>query len=224
MKRHIEIAKHISSNIDVDSKEYLLELNYLRIFEKIFSINEIETKDVNTLICAIIYSYSNSSKWIDLNHDGYTINKAILEGLKADNKKDIFQRFLLGDKEEILDSIGAFLDTMKSDWKFITVRKMIDFHSKTMMQSEPDLSNVDEEKKPKVRENISRTMKEAVLQRDLASKIIAELETAYVTTNHRVQQDFGVEFVKEDDNIDIMSFRDFIKHTVIPLREKKALN
>ncbi|MGK3945437.1 hypothetical protein ABK046_44740, partial [Streptomyces caeruleatus] len=111
---------------------------------------------------AIIYSYSNSSKWIDLNHDGYTINKAILEGLKADNKKDIFQRFLLGDKEEILDSIGAFLDTMKSDWKFITVRKMIDFHSKTMMQSEPDLSNVDEEKKPKVRENISRTMKEAV--------------------------------------------------------------
>jgi hypothetical protein len=216
MKKHIEIAKHISSNIELDSKEYLSENNYYYIFEKLFSIST-EPTVINTLACAIIYSYSNSSKWIDLRNDGYSINKAILNGLNADIKKDIYQQFLALSNEDILDCIGNFLNTMKSDWKFITIRKMIDFHSKTMMQSEPDLTNVDEEKKPKVRENISRTMKEALLQRESADKLIAELETAYVGTDERTKQDFGVQFTKEEIKYEITSWR----HFILQLNEKK---
>lgn len=212
MKKHIEIAKHVSSNIDANNKDFLSDNNYYYIFEKLYSIST-DYKVVNTLTCAIIYSYSNSSKWIDLRQDGYSINKSILEGLKADLKKDIYHQFMSLSNEDILDCIGNFLNTMKSDWKFITIRKMIDFHSKTMMQSEPDLTNVDEEKKPKVRENISRTMKEALLQRESADKLIAELETAYVGTNERVKQDFGVEFVKEEIKYDIMNWNHFIKKT-----------
>lgn len=217
MKLHIEIAKHISKDLDLDYKEYLSDLNYLRIFERLFLLG-MSNRVVNTLVCAIIYSYSNSSKWIDLRQDGFSINKGILEGLKADFKIEIYQQFLMLSNEDILDCIGALLDTMKSDWKFITIRKMIDFHSKTMMQSEPDLTNTDEEKKPKVRENISRTMKEAVLQRDSADKLIAEIETTYVGTNHRIKQDFGVEFTEQEINISILSWRDFIKYTVLPLK------
>lgn len=212
MKKHIEIAKHVSSNIDANNKDFLSDNNYYYIFEKLYSIST-DYKVVNTLTCAIIYSYSNSSKWIDLRQDGYSINKSILEGLKADLKKDIYHQFMSLSNEDILDCIGNFLNTMKSDWKFITIRKMIDFHSKTMMQSEPDLTYVDEEKKPKVRENISRTMKEALLQRESADKLIAELETAYVGTNERVKQDFGVEFVKEEIKYDIMNWNHFIKKT-----------
>jgi hypothetical protein len=217
MKLHIEIAKHISKDLDLDYKEYLSDLNYLRIFERLFLLG-MSNRVINTLVCAIIYSYSNSSKWIDLRQDGFSINKGILEGLKADFKLEIYQQFLMLSNEDILDCIGALLDTMKSDWKFITIRKMIDFHSKTMMQSEPDLTNTDEEKKPKVRENISRTMKEAVLQRDSADKLIAEIETTYVGTNHRIKQDLGVEFTEQEINISILSWRDFIKYTVLPLK------
>lgn len=210
MKKHIEIAKHINSNIEESQKDFLFENNYYYIFEKLYSITP-EYKIINTLTCAIIYSYSNSSKWIDLRNDGYSINKRILEGLKADFNEDIYHQFLSLSNEDILDCIGGFLNTMKSDWKFITIRKMIDFHSKTMMQSEPDLSNVDEEKKPKVRENISRTMKEALIQRESADKLIGEIETAYVTTNYRTAQDFGVEFTKEEIKYDILSWRHFIE-------------
>ena len=56
-------------------------------------------------------------------------------------------------------------------------------------------------------------MKEALLQRESADKLIAELETAYVGTNERVKQDFGVEFVKEEIKYDIMNWNHFIKKT-----------
>jgi len=216
MKKHIEIAKHVSSDLEKDYTEYLKENNYHYVFEKLYSVS---TKPVviNTLICAIIYSYSNSSKWIDLRQDGYSINKSILEGLKADMKIEAYQQFMSLSNEDILDAIGGFLNTMKTDWKFITIRKMIDFHSKTMMQSEPDLSQTDEEKKPKVRENISRTMKEALIQREAADKLIAEIETAYVGTNERTKQDFGVEFTKEEIKYEITSWR----HFIMQLNEQK---
>lgn len=61
MKKHIEIAKHVSSNIDANNKDFLSDNNYYYIFEKLYSIST-DYKVVNTLTCAIIYSYSNSSK------------------------------------------------------------------------------------------------------------------------------------------------------------------
>ena len=210
MKKHIEKDKKISSDLESDQREFLKEHNYYRIFEKLYSLST-DTKIVNTLTCAIIYSYSNSSKWIDLKQDGKSINKSILDGLKADLKKELYAQFMELSNEDILDCVGAFLDTMKGDWKFCTIRKMIDFHSITMNQKEPDLTNVDEEKKPKVRENISRTMKEAISQRLSADNLISEIETTYVGTNLRTAQDFGVEFSKQETLYDIMSWRDFIR-------------
>lgn len=216
MKNHIEIAKKISSDLSIDYSEYLKEHNYFRIFEKVLSLTT-DLNISNTLICSIIYSYSNSSKWIDLKADGLSINKSILSGLKADIKNELYTQFLNQSNEDILSCIGYFLDTMKSDWKFCTIRKMIDFHSKTMNQKEPDLTNVDEEKKPKVREGISREMKEALFQRESADRLIEEVEKSFVNTNHRTEQDFGVKFTDTEINYNPESWRDFIRQ----LNDKK---
>lgn len=213
MKKHIEIAKHISSDLEKDYTEYLKENNYHRVFESIYGLRE-DNSTTNILICAIIYSYSNSSKWIDLKADGYSINKSILNGLKADLKKKVFIEFMEMSNDDIVDSIGYFYDTMKADWRFVTARKNIDFHSANIRQENVDWSKVDEKDKPKVRENIGRTMKLAVEQRQAADMLISELEKNFVSTNHRTEQEFGIKFTDTEISVNPESWRDFIKYTV----------
>lgn len=226
-KRGIEIARKISKALEKNWLPELEEDGFYKIFEPIYKL-ENSIIVLNTLVCAVIYSYDPESKWIDLKSDGYSINKNILFNLGADISLPICKDFCTQSNEEICESIGNYLDTLKN-WKFVTARKMIDFHSKTIMQKEPDLKDVDEEKKPKVRENISRAMKEAVAQRQAAEQLIKELNTEYVLTDHRTKQDFNEDYIQksleftDDDKptVDILSWRHWIKYTVIPNRNNK---
>jgi len=210
MKKHIEIAKKISSDLEADQREFLKEHNYLQVFESVYKLPE-EKKTINTLICAIIYSYSNSSKWIDLKADGYSINKTILQGLGADINLPIFKEFIELTNDLIADSVGYFYNTMKADWRFVTARKNIDFHSANIQQENVDWSKIDEKDKPKVRENIGRTMRLAIEQREIAEKLIEELEKTFVGTNHRSEQEFGLKFTDTEINYSPESWRDFIR-------------
>jgi hypothetical protein len=213
MQKHIEIAKKISKELDKNWLPELKEMNLYKPFESIYKLSY-NISVLNTLVCAIIYSYSPESKWIELKQDGFSINKNILKGLNVDFSEPIFNEFCELSNKDILDCVGEYLDII-TNWKFVTIRKMIDFHSKTMSEKEPDLKEVDEEKKPKVRENISKTMREAVFQRNAADQLIQELEKEYVNTNHKTTEDFGTNFIQTSldmgRKIDPMSWRDFIR-------------
>jgi hypothetical protein len=207
--KYIETARQISTGLEKNWLADLKNINLYHIFEPIFKFN-LNISDANILVCAIIFSYDKKSNWIDLKLDGATINKNTLEGLGADLSKQIFKDFIELSNEDIGDVVGAFLD-IQSDWRFITIRRMIDFHAKTMMQKEPNYSNVDEEKKPKILENMSRTMKEGVFQREAADKLIEQIEKEYVNINHKTESDFGAKFTDVSTKSDVTSWREFIR-------------
>lgn len=209
MQKALDIAKRISKDLERNWLPDLEEINLHKVFDPVFKMN-LNITDGNILVCAIIYSYSPDSKWIDLKQDGSSINRNVLVGLGGDISKKVFQEFIELINEDILDSIALYLERL-TNWKFVTIRKMIDFHAKTMMEKEPDLKEVDEEKKPKVRENISRTMKEAVFQREAADKLIEQVEKEYVNLNHKTESDFGVKFTENNTRIDPMSWRQYIR-------------
>lgn len=218
MQKGITCAKTLSSDLKKDWSGYLEEINLHRIFESIFYLGH-SNEITNTLIAAIIYSYDNDSKWIDLKNDSLTINKGILNGLYADLNEEIFQDFINLRNDEVNDSIGAYLDLLP-DWRFIDARKKMDFHSQTMRKKEPEWTKVDEKDRPKVTENMGRAMREATFQREAADKLILQIEKDFVGTNHRVSQDFNANFTQKslefsDNNSpkDDGSWRYFIKYT-----------
>src|SRR5712692_2294505 len=160
MLKALDISRQISKDLEKNWLPELQEYGLYKTFEPIYKLNN-SIGVLNTLVCAIIFSYDPESKWIDLKNDGYSINRNILFNLGADFSLEIYEEFCTQSNEDIGEAIGNYLDIIKN-WKFVTARRMIDFHSKTMMQKEPDLKEVDEDKKPKVRENMSRTIRESV--------------------------------------------------------------
>lgn len=226
MQKGLTAAKTISSDLKKDWLEYLTEINLHRTFESIFYLglpNEIS----NTLICAIIYSYDNDSKWIDLKQDSLAINKNIIKGLYGDHNDEWLNHFISLTNDDINESIGAYLDLLP-DWRFVTARKQMDYHSKYVRETEANITTLDEDKKIKARENIGKLIKEAISQRKAADELLLLIEKDYVSTNHRVNQDFNTNFTQKSlefsDNLkDDGSWRFFIKHTK-PLWEAKKLN
>ncbi|MEK6881760.1 MAG: hypothetical protein AABY22_19235, partial [Nanoarchaeota archaeon] len=104
----------------------------------------------------------------------------------------------------------SFLDRI-SDWRFVTARKMIDYHSKYVRETEANLDSMDEDKKIKARENIGKLIKESVAQRRTADELILQIERDYVNTNHKVDQDFGEKFTDTTIKTDIYSWRSYVR-------------
>jgi|SRR6185312_7003221 len=218
MQRGIITAKTISKDLKKDWLPYLEDQNLHRTFESIYYLG-LSNEITNTLVCAIIYSYDNESKWIDLKHDSFTINKNIITGLYGSLDEEMFQSFIKLSNDDINDSIGSYLDLLP-DWKFVTARKQMDYHAKYVRQEETNISGLDEDKKIKARENIGKLIKESIAQRKAADELILLIEKEYVSTNHRVHQDFNANFTQksldfsdETQPKDDGSWRYFIKYT-----------
>lgn len=217
MQKGITCAKTLASDLKKDWSAYLEEVNFHRPFESILYLG-LSNEITNTIIAAIIFSYDNESKWIDLKHDSVTINTNIIKGLYGSLDEEIYQEFINLKNDAINEAIGSYLDLLP-DWRFIDARKKIDFHSQTMRKKEPDWTKVDEKDRPKVTENMGRAMREATFQREAADKLILQIEKDYVSTNHRVSQDFNASFTQKSiefsdaPKIDISSWRDFIRYT-----------
>lgn len=226
MQKAIEIVKKISKQLDKNWIGELEECNLYKTFAEPIYRLEHNIVTLNTITCAIVYSYDPQSKWIDLKQDGFTINKNILIGLGADPEETVFKEFIELKNEDILHAIGNYLDLIP-DWKYVTARKEIDYHAKYIRSTESTMTDVDEDKKIKARENIGRLIKEAVSQRRSADELIELIQRENVNTQHKVHQDFGVdytqrtlEFMDDSKKKDILSWRDFIKYDVLPKKNK----
>lgn len=223
MQKAIKLARLISGKLDSDHSDAIEEQGLHWIFDPLNEL-EISRKERNTLICAIIYSYDNESSWIDLKQDGQVINGAILRGLKAGLTASIYDDFLNQRNEKISETIGNYLDAL-GDWRFTTIRKHIDYHAKyiRMTENEEDFKGLDAVKKTAARENMGKLMREAVNHRKAADLLIQEVHREYVTTQHRVSQDYNTSFVDESIRIDPYSWRDYIKHKYEPMQERKKI-
>lgn len=225
MKKGIDCARTISSDLKKDWLSYFEEINLYVTFEPIFYLG-LSNEITNTLIAAIIYSYDNDSKWIDLKQESIAINTNILKGLHADMNDEIIQGFIHFKNDDINNAIGAYLDLLP-DWRFITARKQMDYHSKYVRETEANVTTLDEDKKIKARENIGKLIKEAISQRKAADELLLLIEKDYVSTNHRVHQDFNANFVQKSlefsDEIQKNdgSWRYFIKYTKPQWENKK---
>jgi hypothetical protein len=221
MQKAIKLAKTISGKIDADHSEQIEAENLHWVFEPLNEL-DIERKERNTLICAIIYSYDNESTWIDLKQDGQLINGSILRGLKADLSKPIYKDFLNQENEKINEAVGNYLDVV-GDWRFTTIRKHIDYHAKYIRQTEneTEFKDLSPEKRNTAREGLGKLMREAVNHRKTADALIQEVHRDYVATQHRVNQSFGKSFVDESIKRDIFSWREFVKNELRPLRQKQ---
>jgi len=210
-------------NPDAEDYEVEEEQGLHWIFEPLNEL-EISRKERNTLICAIIYSYDNESTWIDLKQDGQVINGAILRGLKADLTASIYDDFLNQRNEKISETIGNYLDAL-GDWRFTTVRKHIDYHAKyiRMTENEEDFKGLDAVKKTAARENMGKLMREAVNHRKAADLLIQEIHRDYVSTQHRVSQDFNKSYVEESIKRDPYSWRQFVYYDLPIVLEKRKL-
>lgn len=219
-QKDIYIAKKIQADLEADPTELLDEYNYQWVFAPILELPESQ-KDINTIICAIIYSYSPNSNKVDMKQDGRTINENILKGLNADIKRKVFQEFLNQENEKINESLGNYLDTLPS-WEFVTIRNEIDYHAKYVRASEneDDFKDLDADKKYKARAEIGRLKKESIAHRQVAEVLLEKIRKDFMITDERVRQEFGVSYVDESVKRNHWSWREFITQDYIPRKNK----
>ncbi len=219
-QKDILVAKKITATIDQDPTDILDEYNYKWVFEPLFELG-LNYKEINTLVCAIIYSYSPNSNRVDLKLDGRMINESILKGLGADLKRSIFQDFLSQENKVILEAIGNFLDTLVT-WQYVSARQDMDYHAKYIRatEDEKEFALLDADKKYKARSEIGRLKKEALNHRQTAEVLLAQLRTNDMIPDERTKQDFGASFVDNSIKIDPWSWREWLQYEYLPSRKK----
>lgn len=216
MKKAIEVAKRISKDLKSDSIPILEEFNLHIAFDGITSMS-LGNEVINTLVCAIIYSYDSDSNWIDLKKTSFEDKQNILKGLKADLTLQIYTDFIEFKNEDINNSIGDFLD-LQSDWRFSQIMRSRDYHSKSLKEGNPDFGDADNDKIIKAKEALGKYLREGINHRKIADEYYLQIEKDYVALNHRTEQDFGTKFTDTELKYDKLVWRNFIKYEVLPLK------
>ena len=215
MIKALELAKRIAKRMDESNIELLESYNLHKQFAPLYEMGTQETpvseKTINTIICAIIYAYDKDSNWYDLRKESYEDKLNILKGLDADLDNEYVRAFLNLSKDEINEAIGEYLQT-QTDWRYVSARRFMDFHSSAMRQQEPEFKEGnDVDKAAKAKENFGKFLRESLNHRKLADEYIEALNKEYVGLNHRTKQDFGIEFVEKSITQDIYSWREYTK-------------
>ncbi len=222
-QKDIYIAKKISAALDEDCSELLETYNYQWVFEPILELCD-NHKDANTLICAIIYSYSPNSLRCDLKMDGASIKTDILKGLTKDYNKPLFKEFIDQSNDKIREAIGNLLDTYSGDWRFVTAATNIDFHNKNIRLTENEtlLAALDIDKQYKAKSELGKLRRECTLTRQNADSIIETLQRDFMITENRVKDDFNHSFVGQNTKTDIWKWRDFVMFDYLPSKNKNG--
>lgn len=222
MHKDLLVASIISKDLQSDHSETLTDYNLSWVFEPLRELN-LSIEVFNTLVCAIVYSYHPESKWVDLKHDGFTINKNIIKGLGGNENEKAIEEFITLENEKINESKGNFLDTLSGSWEFVTARSAIDVHAKTMRLSDEFTNLTDDEKKLKAKTELSKLRRDTILQRQTADSLIEKLRKDFVITDERVKTDYGLSFVDENVKRNSWSWREFIKYDYPKLKQKNHM-
>lgn len=222
MQKDLFVINTISKDLKIDHSELLNEHGLTWVFEPIEELN-LPIDVYNTLVCAIVFRYHPESRKVDLKHDGKSIHEFILNGLQANRKHEIYDKFVSLENEHINEARGNFLDTLSGAWEFITIQSSIDAHSKTMRLSDEFPNLLDDEKKLKAKTELSKLRRDTILQRQTADSLIEKLRKEYVITDESVKTDYGVSFVDENIKKDIMSWRAFVKYDLPRLKEQNHM-
>lgn len=224
MQKDILLANTISKDLSVDYSDFLDEYNYKYVFEPLDKIL-LTIEEKNTLICAIIYSYSPNSNKIDLKQDGQIINQNILKGLGVNTNVPIYKEFIAHSNPIITETIANYFDTILT-WQYITIRKEIDYAARyvRVSESDEDFGKLDGDKLYKARFEMGRLIKESVAHRQTADLLIDQMKKEHMITDERVKNDFGISFVDESIKRDFTSWHEFVFYDLPIMKQKRLVS
>lgn len=227
MIKYIETAKKIIKESPNSGFPLLKDVNLHTIFEPVYDM-DISLKQMNAIVCFIIYAYDPDSGWLDLKKDRHENKLRIVEGIG--HKAHDFERILSGEDEKINDVVFNYLNAL-TDWRWQSVFSMLEYHSKTTRfvnkktESELSIEKMDKEGTVKTltedlaEETIGKITKTkgellelAMSRRRQADELLSEIRRDFVVTDVATQADFNFSF-SETSKIkpDILSWRSFIK-------------
>lgn len=233
MQKSITLALRISKELDKNWQPELEAINLHKIFSPVYSL-DFSFENMNVLIAFIILAFDNDSQWLNLKQDRYENKVKILKSLTDDVTK--FDAILTNENSEINDVIADYLKE-QANWKFQTILTLLDYHSNMIRfanQKTEQEKSVDKLSKEGTKQTLSQDydidvitkvnkqkgelLEQAIAARKEADKLLSELKKEFVQLDHAVQGDFGFE-ITDEKKIDPMSWREFIRHKVIPARK-----
>jgi hypothetical protein len=236
MQKAIDLVKKISTDFDKNWLDELEERNLHYIFQSIYTLN-ITVGDANKIVCYIIYAYSPESLWLDLRADRIENKTRILSNLDV-KKSELFQEILYNKNEIVGISIFNYLEEIKS-WKWRAIFDLLEYSSKMFrfatqeteeektfekMNKEGEIKSVTQEYNidviAKVNKEKGLLLEQAIAKRRQADTLLEEIKKEYVNTDYATQRDFSFSFTDTSKKRDILSWRDFIKDEVVPMKEK----
>lgn len=231
----IELAKKIKSGIEENHLALLEEENLLHIFRPVYKLQN-NIRSLNALVVYIVYAYTNESPWLDVRKDRLENKKNILSGLEI--KMDDFFKKIIDCEHGTVNEVIADWLTDQATWQFRQVLVDLDYHQRMMKfvgqhtdsERQWDELNKDGEKHTlteeynldtvaKINKEKGLLLKQAMEARERADETLRKLKKDFVQLENAVQQDFDFS-ITDEKKIDPMSWKDFIKHKVIPERTK----
>ena len=229
MQKAIELAKKIVHAPKANYVNDLDDLNLLKIFQPLYDLLY-PTQDENKLIAFIIFAYDPDSQKLDLRKDRYENKLSIMANIGLDVKKDFIEEILSNSNEKFNHIVLNYLEEL-TDWRWVQIYSYLDYHSnmirfanqKTEEERKYDKMNkegivkelkeeYDIETIAKINKNKGDLLNQAMDARHKADVLLEEIRKQFVNTDHAVQQDFGFMFTETaKKNVDIMSWREFIK-------------
>lgn len=236
MQKGVNLALKMSRDLGKNWSSEIEDINLHAIFRPIYKRSENIIK-LNAIVAFIIFAYDNDSTWLDLKKDRLENKIRILNGLDI----DVDDHLMLIAKNEI-DSINEVIVEYlieTSTWEFKTVCTLLDYHSnmirfvskktetgksvdeldgegnKHTLVEEYDIDTI-----TKVNEKKGLLLEKAIEAREKADVLLAKIRKDFVQMDHAVQSDFGFS-PTEPQKIDPESWRGWVKHVLLPSKEKK---
>lgn len=236
MQKAIQIAKQIAKLEGESCYDLLESVNLHRIFDPIFTLST-SKKEQCQIVCYIIYAYDNHSAWIEINQDRWENKQKIMDSLGCE-KSDFWTKIIENDNSVVNEVIISYLQEITT-WEWITITTQLDYHSKMLRYVSSNLSgqkvtSTDEEGRitedeialkqesiAKINKDKADILKKALEARQEADALLAKIRTEFVKTDTAVQADFGF-MITDEKKIDIYSWRDYIRTTYMPMKERRA--
>lgn len=237
MQKSIDIARMIDRHPEKKIDDKLRESNLHNIFSPIFSLSHpLSTK--NKIVAFIIFAYDNTSTWLDIKKDRIQNKIKILSSLDADYTSQLFDEIIKNENETVNNVITEYLID-QTDWRWHSIMTSFELHANLMRfinQPIQTTKSIDKANKDgsidtlnqdynidiitKVNQQKPQLLEDAIQARKTGEKLLEEIKRDFVQMDNAVQQDFGFS-ITDEKKIDTMLWRDFIRHKVLPLKNKK---
>lgn len=204
----IELASRISKDFNGDYKDYLSEINLLRIFTPIYLLG-FSPPTCNTIIAFIIFAYDKDSPKLDVRRDRIEDKKNIIDGLNSDYDEQIYIPIIQGENKEVQDVYMKYLQ-MQKDSRFRTILTCQEFYNNNILFINEDTVGLTDDKIAAVRKNKAALLNEIIRLEKMSNDLILEVKKDYNIIDHITESELGFTY-SNPENYDIECWADHIR-------------